>query len=267
MSRSSITKKFAWRVVTKNVTVFCQKSSEFLIKDSLQFLKVFDFQCPKYAIAYIPPKFLHKLQHIFLCIFPQWNVTPFPKIQGSQVGSFITTTKGLLPTFFIYFSGELTLMQTSSSSNESRNNESQKFCKVVASYSNSAIAQKPIFPGDDKKNNVKSQNNHNSSSCNINQKSMITSVTSSGKSSTSPLSEGEGKVSAISFSRKISFDSNTNVNIIIKIKALFGSACQQKYEKLPFRRESSWREKCRKKQLVKEVLAHWKFTVFSLLKL
>lgn len=163
----------------------------------------------------------------------------FSKNSRFPSGIFYYHNKRPPTNFFIYFSGELTLMQTSSSSNESRNNESQKFCKVVASYSNSAIAQKPIFPGDDKKNNVKSQNNNNSSSCNINQKSMITSVTSSGKSSTSPLSEGEGKVSAISFSRKISFDSNTNVNIIIKIKALFGSACQQKYEKLPFRRESS----------------------------
>ena len=207
----------------------------------MQFPKVFDFQCPKYAIAYIPPKFLHKLQcteYISVHI-SSMKCDTFSKNSRFPSGIFYYHNKRPPTNFFIYLSGELTLMQTSSSSNESRNNESQKFCKVVASYSNSAIAQKPIFPGDDKKNNVKSQNNNNSSSCNINQKSMITSVTSSGKSSTSPLSEGEGKVSAISFSRKISFDSNTNVNIIIKIKALFESACQQKYEKLPFRRESS----------------------------
>merc|ERR1712173_250673 len=59
--------------------------------------------------------------------------------------------------------GELTLMQTSSSSNESRNNDSsQKFSKVVASYSSCALAQKPIFPGDrkskkNKENNQKSE--------------------------------------------------------------------------------------------------------------
>ena len=252
MSRSSITKKVC--------LTSCHEKRNCILSEIIRISNKRLCNFLKFSISNAQNMQLHtfhlnfctncNVQNIFLCIFPQWNVTPFPKIQGSQVGSFITTTKGLLPTFFIYFSGELTLMQTSSSSNESRNNESQKFCKVVASYSNSAIAQKPIFPGDDKKNNVKSQNNNNSSSCNINQKSMITSVTSSGKSSTSPLSEGEGKVSAISFSRKISFDINTNVNIIIKIKALFGSACQQKYEKLPFRRESSWREKCRKKKTI-----------------
>ena len=39
--------------------------------------------------------------------------------------------------------GELALMQTSSSSNESRSSAK----KVVASYSNCALAQKPVFPG------------------------------------------------------------------------------------------------------------------------
>ena len=83
-------------------------------------------------------------------------------------------------------------MQTSSSSNESRNNDSsQKFSKVVASYSSCALAQKPIFPGD-RKTKKNKENNQKS------EKTMITSVTSSGKSSTSPLSEGEGKVSLTS---------------------------------------------------------------------
>ena len=60
---------------------------------------------------------------------------------------------------------------------------------MVASYSNCAMAQRPIYPGDKIK-----KDNHN------NQKnSMVTSMTSSGKSSTSPLSEGEGKVSGFFF--------------------------------------------------------------------
>ena len=68
-------------------------------------------------------------------------------------------------------------MQTSSSSNESRSSAK----KVVTSYSNCALAQKPVYPGQKKK---------------ADSKPMITSITSSGKSSISPLSEGEsgGKV-------------------------------------------------------------------------
>merc|ERR1712226_1501743 len=66
--------------------------------------------------------------------------------------------------------GELALMQTSSSSNESRSSAK----KVVASYSNCALAQKPVFPGQKKA-----------------EPKMLTSMTSSGKSSISPLSENE----------------------------------------------------------------------------
>ena len=68
---------------------------------------------------------------------------------------------------------------------------------MVASYSNCAMAQRPIYPGD----KIKKVNHNNQKN------SMVTSVTSSGKSSTSPLSEGEGKVSGLFFyllfSRKI----------------------------------------------------------------
>lgn len=67
-------------------------------------------------------------------------------------------------------------MQTSSSSNESNNS-----CKVVkASYSSCALAQRPVFADNKSKLDQGSK--------------MITSFTSSGKSSTSPISEGENKV-------------------------------------------------------------------------
>ena len=81
-------------------------------------------------------------------------------------------------------------MQTSSSSNESRSSAR----KVVASYSNCALAQKPVytsssFPA------AESNKSKKVSQTQMPSKNMVASIiSSSGKSSISPLSETENKV-------------------------------------------------------------------------
>ena len=116
-----------------------------------------------------PPKSSKRIHH-----HPPEEVLVM-KIPNSHSGQSVqyswssNSTSGGNPT-----EGELALMQTSSSSNESRSSAK----KVVASYSNCALAQKPIYPGQKKTEQPK----------------MVTSMTSSGKSSISPLSEGEAKV-------------------------------------------------------------------------
>merc|ERR1712223_594214 len=86
---------------------------------------------------------------------------------------------------------EMTLMQTSSSSNESRSSAR----KVVASYSSCALAQRPVFTSSAFPARTESKSKKAASQTQMpSSKNMVTSIISSGKSSISPLSETENKV-------------------------------------------------------------------------